>query len=88
MNNPTPNNPGKGDDDQVEIDLSGQKNEYEMKEIDPYADGGEASGNKYGDDRSSHVPVNHNNINLNNFGSANFASHKSDDPAMYSQKQN
>ena len=45
MNNPTPNVAGKGDDDQVEIDLSGQKNEYEMKEIDPYADNGE-SGDK------------------------------------------
>ena len=82
MNNPTPNAQGKGDDDQVEIDLSGQKNEYEMKEIDPYAENGE-SGNKFGD-RSSDLPVNHNNVNLNNFGSANFASHKSDDPAMYS----
>jgi len=68
--------------------LSGRKNEYELKEIDPYADNGNTPDNNNFGDRSSDLPVNHNNINLNNFGHAGFASQKSDDPAMYSQKQN
>lgn len=61
----TQNPAGTAGGDQVEIDLSERKKEYEMKEMDPY----DASSPEVQDmGRPSTVPVNHKEIDVNAFG--------------------